>query len=452
MENVEGKKPIRMSKRKFIILIASLVGVALIAFGVLLYMIFGKKNLIEKRKLPKYDIPKVPDGYMLVFREVELYSVEDGKKRIDAKYEYNAKGERIKTIHFSEGKQTGETVFEYDENGELKREEYIPKSAEADHRIITYEVDADGNQVKTEKAPDSNYTTKRVTVTDPKTKKKVREEYYTNRGEGKISVYDDGVLVLERKKESDGSEWESVNAVYASDGELSEVRYYGLHRVDGNKKPCLDKTEHYTFSGNECVIESYDVALDGGSELTKREHIIYDDQGNKREKRVEIILEGEIKNRIYEEYSDWGQQIKNESYTVESGEEKLVLSHVKEYNDQKRLTKDITRNSTGPTQWVEYLYNKSGEKVKEIHYYPDGSIEYYVETTYEEKPNKVVRTKYYKADGTTYELPWGKTAFCAEYDSYGNEVFCISYEHNKAKEMYVHVYKPYVIPKKDDIE
>ena len=247
----------------------------------------------------------------------------------------------------------------------------------------------------------------------------------------------------------------AVDAGGGSAGALSELGPGGgpcqnvvaqLHVYGGEKVVFLYDAHTHKVGGHNHLAAAVGVAGNGGSAVGG----VHGD--GKEGIEVEIALSEGSHVLDVEAYSDWGQQIKKESYTVESGEEKLVLSHVKEYNDQKRLTKDITRNSTKPTQWVEYLYNKSGEEVKEIHYYPDGSIEYYAETTYEEKPNKVVRTKYYKADGTTYETQWGTTAYSEEYDSYGNEVFWISYEHNKAKEMYVHVYKPYVIPKKDDIE
>ena len=59
----------KLGKKSRYILFGSIAGVIVIACVLILGGIFHKKD-----KGPKYDIPEVPDGYVLVFR---LVSAED---------------------------------------------------------------------------------------------------------------------------------------------------------------------------------------------------------------------------------------------------------------------------------------------------------------------------------------------------------------------------------------
>ena len=309
MEN-EEKKTIKMSKRKFIITIASLIGAALIAFGVLLYLIFGKKDMIEKRKLPKYRVPNVPDGYMLVFREVEYYEVKNGEKSPYSKSEYNEKGQKVKTISYYDGELRGETTYEYDENGEVKRQVFDSKDGWTADRTYTFSVDDDGNLVEIEEDSDDY---KRITVTDPETREKLREEEYNLGGiyGSTISVYDNGTLVQQRKKDWNGFEWDSVISVYTSDGKLSEVTYYESYTAeDHTTKTRPSKAEKYSYSENECVIERCSVTEDGEYHVNYTvEHIRYDDQGRILKKYCEHFYKGEFVRKHYDEYeySDRGK-------------------------------------------------------------------------------------------------------------------------------------------------
>jgi hypothetical protein len=80
-------------QKGFVILLGSVVGVALIVWVVLVFGIFRKDKEEKPKKEEKsrdwitsdgkrtYDLPEVPDGYKLVFRETAMYYVME-KERI----------------------------------------------------------------------------------------------------------------------------------------------------------------------------------------------------------------------------------------------------------------------------------------------------------------------------------------------------------------------------------
>ena len=77
--NNSGK--LRLSKKTFIILVSSVLLVALIGWVVLLSGLLKNdkkpKDGTVTPKEPKYELPEVPEGYVLVFRQTESYDVSE---------------------------------------------------------------------------------------------------------------------------------------------------------------------------------------------------------------------------------------------------------------------------------------------------------------------------------------------------------------------------------------
>ncbi|MBO4484418.1 MAG: hypothetical protein J5738_03425 [Lachnospiraceae bacterium] len=175
----------RLSKKGFVILFGSVLGVALIVWVVLIFGIFRKdKNekkipeWVESGKAQTYELPAVPEGYELVFRQVATYDVsKEGKVVLREKYLYDADGNSTESVYYDEdGKYDGgtkyvtnsdgskteitydekkavkeETVWKYDSNGNTT--EYITELADIDgllveRKRVTYEYDADGNKIR----------------------------------------------------------------------------------------------------------------------------------------------------------------------------------------------------------------------------------------------------------------------------------------------------------------
>ena len=77
----------KLDKKRRYILIGSIAGVIVIACVLIISGVFKKKD-----KGPGYDIPKVPEGYFLVFRLVSEYDVAAGDKTPITLCEYDERG------------------------------------------------------------------------------------------------------------------------------------------------------------------------------------------------------------------------------------------------------------------------------------------------------------------------------------------------------------------------
>ncbi len=82
--NNSGK--LRLSKKTFIILVSSVLLVALIGWVVLLSGLLKKdkkpKDGTVTPKEPKYELPEVPEGYVLVFRQTESMKFRKKERRV----------------------------------------------------------------------------------------------------------------------------------------------------------------------------------------------------------------------------------------------------------------------------------------------------------------------------------------------------------------------------------
>ena len=152
---MDNRGSVHLSKKAFLIIVGTVLGIILIAWVLLITGIFKKdkkphKNVLPETKTVRYDLPEIPDGYELVFRETGYYRLyENGKKTYLKKMTYDDAGNCLTETEFEEDGKTVKSFIEseYDEeNREIKRTEYN------ENRNITLQVsrkyDSDGRMTE----------------------------------------------------------------------------------------------------------------------------------------------------------------------------------------------------------------------------------------------------------------------------------------------------------------
>ena len=137
----------KLGKKSRYILFGSIAGVIVIACVLILGGIFHKKD-----KGPKYDIPEVPDGYVLVFRLVSEYDVYDGQKTPITLCEYDDHGNLLleKVKYRNSGYADFDRITEYTLNESGRPVRIKTSYASGDVRTEEREYDPDGRQMKAE--------------------------------------------------------------------------------------------------------------------------------------------------------------------------------------------------------------------------------------------------------------------------------------------------------------
>ena len=152
---MDNRGSVHLSKKAYLIIAGTVLGIILIAWVLLITGIFKKdkkpqKNVFPETKTVRYDLPEIPDGYELVFRETGYYRLyENGKKTYLKKMTYDDAGNCLTETEFEEDGKTVKSFIEseYDEeNREIKRTEYN------ENRNITLQVsrkyDSDGRMTE----------------------------------------------------------------------------------------------------------------------------------------------------------------------------------------------------------------------------------------------------------------------------------------------------------------
>ena len=119
----DNRGAVSLSKKGWIILFGSVLTVALAAWIILVAGIFRNKDRNGKSKGHGYDLPEIPEGYVLVFRIKEIYRSSDGEKRqISCDCDYDDFG-RLKTQNiYRFGTYFYRLQYAYDERGNVIRE------------------------------------------------------------------------------------------------------------------------------------------------------------------------------------------------------------------------------------------------------------------------------------------------------------------------------------------
>lgn len=425
-----------LSRKGFVILFGSVLGVALIVWVLLIFGIFRKDKYekkipewVESGKAQTYELPAVPEGYELVFRLVATYDVsKEGKVVLREKYLYDADGNSTESVYYDEdGKYHGgtkyvtnsdgskteitydekkavkeETVWKYDSNGNTT--EYITKSADNDGLLVfrsrvTYEYDADGNIIRwTSYLIDG---TVYMDFTYDASGKPLMEQ----RG-GTVSYYtynENGDLLLKKQVDLGDPDDEVIveENRYGKNGLLMEKHNNGT-------------TEKYEYNENGVLAWKS----------------IYDSKGTLKE---------------LEDYNEKGLLIKT---TQKSDEAEWVTVH--EYDDNgNEIRRTIYKDGVLHT-WDEMEYDEVGAKFGRYTRYvnkdSDGNTQLVIECKYvdvgKEHP---LRVKWMNYAGDSTVVTGGEEI---ELDEYGNEVRYKRYENGEVVSQTVYEYKAFVEPMK----
>ena len=118
---MDNRGSVHLSKKAYLIIGGTVLGIILIAWVLLITGIFKKNKNSNNVKVGVYDIPEVPEGYQLVFRQTAEYTVtEKGKRVLNWNAEYDQAGNKIKTLYYDEDGKVSETfLYTYDEQGRV---------------------------------------------------------------------------------------------------------------------------------------------------------------------------------------------------------------------------------------------------------------------------------------------------------------------------------------------
>ena len=427
-----------LSKKGFVILFGSVLGVALIVWVVLIFGIFRKDK--NEKKIPEwvtsgkaqtYELPAVPEGYELVFRLVAEYDVsESGKVVLREKYLYDADGNSTESVYYdedgkyyygtkyvtnSDGSKTEitydeekavkeETVWKYDSNGNTT--ECITKSADNDGLLVfrsrvTYEYDADGSIIRW------------------------------------TSYLIDGTVYLDFTYDASGKPLMERRGGIAT---------YSTYNENGD---LLLKTEVKLWDPDDEVIVEENIYGGDGLLLEHRKNETielygYNNSGVLAWKKT-YDSKGTLKN--LEEYDEKGLLIKTtQKYDYDAAEWVIVLEYDDNGNEIKR-----TAYKGGAFQYChEMEYDEVGAKfgryTRVVNKDVDGNVLSAIEMKYVEVGDgKLLRVKLMNYAGDSTVVTSGEET---ELDEYGNEVRYKRYENGEVVSQTVYEYKAFAVPMK----
>ena len=295
-----------------------------------------------------YDIPEIPEGYTLVFRltreeEQRIYRMTETERErytTVTEYEYDANGNRIKTI---ENDGSIKEAF-YDERNRLTKEIYHTVAAGSPLECITeYQYDSLGREV-------------------------VRRETY---------------------HENDGSSYESANeTVYSEDGSCRELYHTN---PDGGRY----LTDRYKFDSEGRVIcwQQFDSPYGSRQEAEMK----YDEHGNlitrirRLRERSDYPWNEYVERECTYELDRYGvfrcvKEVKRSSYDPERADCSYYLYH---FDDNGRVTVIETygnENYEGVYETLVYGYDDYGNRISEKSLEGDRNGEPWYVRQYEYKP------------------------------------------------------------------
>ncbi|MBO4324336.1 MAG: RHS repeat protein, partial [Lachnospiraceae bacterium] len=293
----------KLGKKKLFILFGSIAGVIVIACVLIISGVFKKKD-----KGPGYDIPEVPDGYVLVFRLVSEYDVAAGGK-------------------------TPITLCEYDERGNIlvKKEKYRHSGYEEFDRISEYTYDSQDRPI-------------RIKTTFPSGDFKTEEREYNSNGQLISSETTSGAEILESCRfQYDEAGNLALEEHYGADGKLTES--YAYESDENGFAVFMDQKKYEGIELWQEMIVRWTRRADGSLEKFSALEREYDVNGVSSENEREYLYD-ESENLIAE-------------YRVHNGIKFDEIEYECTYDDDGRL-----REYMGPSGTTDYYeYDKKGRVV-----------------------------------------------------------------------------------------
>ena len=450
-----AKSRIRLSKKAYIAIIGTMLGVSLLVWVLLIAGVFNKKKGKGKNEsresIGAYDIPVVPEGYVLVFRETARYDSSDsGDRKLLMKANYDKNGYLLKETSYDENEKIESYfTYSYDEQGRLiLRTGYEPGGEEISRRFWKY--DQNGNCIELgrirsdewekywdewEKYWDAEMEPNSTFEED----ERIKQSYRNYGGWDKYVVlsysYDEAGRVLELNEYWDpmvhdmgskGEYWEK----YDSEGRIVE-------KCDG-----IDIDSYfYDERGN---LIKYLVRQHG------KEYLLFERFEEENESRgVEYSLDGAITEETW--YDKTGNKVRMKRYN----KGKVYLDMKFEYDDFGNEVKDYYDVNGEYICLQAYEYDDKGRVIKE-HYYMDGTqtipnlyddaTENCIIMAYDKYGKKITQIAY-RPDGTMFNS-WvdGRNGYIGELDEYQNRIKTVSYRMREPETVTEYQYKPFVIP------
>lgn len=249
MKLFDNHGALTLTKKKLIILLGVVLGVALITWGVLMVSIFHKGKAKNKDR-------KVPAGYKEVYLLTKRTDLDDvGGVYKCWKYEYDDRGRLVRESedeYWNDDISSDVCTYEYDENGRQKQKtcEHYLNDEKCSWQIWEYEYNSEGLVAAKTYTEDRNgfgnsYTRRNVYSYNQKGIK-VRETFSAPEFTEDFFYNDDGNLLREMYYTPSGIEVPVKECTYSEDGLiLTEYEY----RDDGLREICDRTIYEYDASG-----------------------------------------------------------------------------------------------------------------------------------------------------------------------------------------------------------
>ena len=465
---MDNRGSVHLSKKAFLIIVGTVLGIILIAWVLLITGIFKKdkkpqKNVFPETKTVRYDLPEIPDGYELVFRETGYYRLyENGKKTYLKKMTYDDAGNCLTETEFEEDGKTVKSFIEseYDEeNREIKRTEYN------ENRNITLQVsrkyDSDGRMTESVENIRRYYddgdlinsrTEQNLYRYDGRGQKRKQETTVTGSIYSNMEQYsfvsewdEEGRPLTEGIKE--GEEYILYRYQYDAFGNMV-VKEYRTAAFDEAEYYVLEKAE-YSADGKRMIrlVEYYDPEL----YPEDWQRCLFDENGNLV--RMTEYKDGEKTEETEYLYDSEGRVL---SAVTDSGESKLEIVYT--YDTAGNLLKSVTTEdgkvimetvvTNGEEHTKGYEYTENGERYiyqetiesksihREIYYDENGGVsaDRTVEYDGDENVTKILRYKdgnfdcwYEYSDYKPVEALSGKTLYKPQKTIIRNEDGTVQY-------------------------
>ncbi|MBR5666340.1 MAG: hypothetical protein IKW95_01475 [Lachnospiraceae bacterium] len=410
MKRMDDRGSFTLRRRTFLI-VGAVVLTAVVAAWVLLIagVINNKPGKKDSKKNEdtlgqepgEYQIPKVPEGSVLVFRPAAHYDYdEDGNKNLFSKHEYDENGLLTVTTYFrSDGTKKTKYVYEYDSEGRKTAcrgyswdQEWVEQSEES------FEYNDE-------------------TITKKNTRRADEDGMEIN----SITVYRKDGHILKSESINDGEVVVSYEEIYSPDGLLQKVYDNGGEFVYFYDSSNRRKTTEYWYMG----------------EMYQEEIFV-----SARESEEYRYVDGESYLWTRFEYDERGNRIRQINYAADG---RVADDDRKEYDDEGNVTKHILYMEGNFLYWLEYEYKGSGnnrEGMKETEKDRDGNIIKVTEEEYTQGIYITKRVEYDEAGNETIQV-------YSEYDEYGNPVKVISRKNDGTEYPTIEYrYIPLAIPEK----
>lgn len=347
MKYFDNRGALTLTKKKLIILLGAVLGVALITWSILMVSIFRKGK--EGR-----EGGKVPDGYKEIYLLTkETHLTPDGEVESCYSYEYDGNGNKIREVYecFRDGEkdywQTKE--YEYDSAGLVTKETITGKDTNSTQYEYTY--DQKGNMIRETSTSENGRILSEWTYSDDGLLLKYTSDWYD---------------YMKRHISYDKDIYE-----YDDTGRLIKEQNY---RCDE-----LIKTVTYPEPGKRMT---YKYRYDEGSEDAPPEYLELEEWLDENEnvlKELKYTSSGKLTDSGEYEYTE--QSLKAETYARKVSKDKngeTTYETNREfyvgYDDTVLISKEIRKDyKTGEESGYYYTFDKNGNPVARTDYDSDGT-------------------------------------------------------------------------------